>query len=71
MSILLPDSRPQNEGWLVYDNRAALEAEGKPGMHAFITGVSDPALPGPGETLTAQGLGMRRLSSTALSIPGF
>jgi hypothetical protein len=68
MPILPPNSRPPNEQWLIYDNRDALKAADKPGMHAFITGISEyPNLPKPGEPLTASGLGMRRLSSTALT----
>jgi hypothetical protein len=68
MSILPPNSRPASEPWLVFDNRAALQAAGQSGMHAFITGVSEyPNLARPGEALTPTGLGMRRLSSTALT----
>lgn len=68
MPVLPPNSRPTTEPWLVYDNRAALQAAGKPGMHAFITGVSEyPHLAKPGEPLTANSLGMRRLSTTALT----
>lgn len=68
MSILPPNSRPGSEPWLVYDNRAALQAAGRSGLHAFITGVSEYSnLPGQGEAGTASGLGMLRLSSTALT----
>ena len=68
MPVLPPNSRPANEPWLVYDNRAALQAAGQRGMHAFITGVSEYAnLPRQGEAGTPSGLGMLRLSSTALT----
>ena len=68
MPILPPKSRPENEPWLVYDNRAALQAAGQSGMHAFITGVSKYSyLAKPGEALTPNGWGMRRLSSTSLT----
>lgn len=67
MPVLLPNSRTPDEPWLVYVNRDALQA-GKPGLHAFITGVSEyPNLPRQGEAGTPSGLGMLRLSSTALT----
>ena len=68
MPVLSPSSRPQDEPWLVYDNRAALQAANQRGMHAFITGVSEyPNLPEQGAAATSNGLGMRRLSTTALT----
>ena len=39
MPVLPPNSRLENEKWLVYDNRAALQAANQRGMHAFITGI--------------------------------
>lgn len=51
----------------IVDNRAALQ--GKPGLHAFIVGVSGyPHLPASeNEPSNPQGLGMRRLTSTSLT----
>jgi hypothetical protein len=76
--ILQPDQRPnaagQEDPALVYDNLSALQAQGRPGLHAFLVGVSGyPHLPPPagqpvvGPLPPNQGLGMRQLSSTSLS----
>lgn len=51
---------------LVVDNRAALG--GKPGLHAFIVGVSGyPNLPARTATASDAGFGMKQLSSTSLT----
>src|SRR5215217_1486279 len=69
MSLVLPgDPRCVNDPCLVWDNRQALQAQNKAGLHVLLAGISNyPHLPGPNEPLTAAGLGMRRLSSTSLS----
>lgn len=69
MSLVLPgDPRRVNDPCLVWDNRPALQAQNKAGLHVLLAGISNyPHLPGPNEPLTAAGLGMRRLSSTSLS----
>jgi Caspase domain len=66
--VLSTDPRRTNEPWLVWDNRASLQARNDAGLHVLICGISDyPNLPGPGQPDKARGLGMRRLTATALS----
>lgn len=62
------DARRAEEPWLIWDNREKLKAQGQAGLHALVCGVSDYSnLPHPAEAATDRGLGMHRLSSTALT----
>jgi hypothetical protein len=62
------DPRRIQEPWLVWDDRANLQARNVPGLHALICGVSNyPNLPGPLQSGSAHGLGMRQLSASSMS----
>jgi hypothetical protein len=66
--VLPTDSKRGTEPWLVWDNRPALNSQNLAGLHALVCGVGDyPNLPRRADPLTDRGLGMRRLSSTALT----
>ncbi|MCA2217349.1 hypothetical protein [Jidongwangia harbinensis] len=65
MTLLLPGARPADQPWLVYEDATLRD---QPALHVLIAGVSAyPHLPGFGAPPTEAGLGMRQLSSTALS----
>jgi hypothetical protein len=67
VSFIKPEARGP-EPWLVWDNRPALAKQGLQGMHALICGLSGyPNLPPADGAPSDAGLGMRQLSSTALT----